>query len=113
MTFYDRMQQLLSEKNMTAADLSRVILITPPSINGWKNGSLPRADIACKVAKALNTTVEYLVTGEVEEVPKDIIDLAYEISSLPKVFRDSITGSVELFKSQLSEQGMEKISDAG
>lgn len=113
MTFYERMQQMLSAKSMTAADLSRIILISQPSINGWKNGSVPRADVACKVAKVLNTTVEYLVTGETEDIPKDIIDLAYEISALPKVFRDSIIGSVELFKSQLSGQVMEKTSDVG
>lgn len=113
MNFYDRMHEMLVARQMTDADLSRQIGISPPSIVGWKKGAFPRADLACKVAKILNTSVEYLVTGEVEDIPKDIIDLAYEISNLPKVFRDSIIGSVELFKSQLSGQVAERASDVG
>ena len=36
------------------------------SINNYLDGqtSIPSADIAVKITKALNTTVEYLVTGE-------------------------------------------------
>jgi len=35
------------------------------TLSTWKNKKLyPRADDACKIAEALNTTVEYLVTGK-------------------------------------------------
>ena len=64
MTFWERLESALSDNNCTMADLGRKIQLSPTVINSWKTrGSIPRADIACKTAEALNTTVEYLITG--------------------------------------------------
>ena len=64
MTFWDRVEQALSENKITEAELSRRIGFSQAGINGWKTkGSLPRADIALKTAKVLKTSVEYLITG--------------------------------------------------
>ena len=65
MTFWERVKTALSENNLTEADLSRELNLTQASITGWKfKGSIPRADIACKTAKLLNTSVEYLIDGK-------------------------------------------------
>lgn len=70
MTFWDRLETSLSKNNLTAADLSRQLDISPTVITSWKTrGSIPRADIACKTAKVLNTTVEYLVDGDSSILP--------------------------------------------
>ena len=62
--FWDRLEKALKINNITSAELSRIIGVNSSVINSWKiRGSIPRADIACKTAEALNTTVEYLVTG--------------------------------------------------
>lgn len=83
MTFYERMQSLLIPRGMTAADLSRIINISQPSINGWKNGSCPRADIACKVADTLNTSVEFLVNGiNKENVSPEEVSILQKLRSL-------------------------------
>jgi len=38
--------------------------ISQSTLSSWKTRKLfPRADVACSIAKALNTTVEYLVNG--------------------------------------------------
>lgn len=37
-------------------------------IKGMKNGNIPSADTALKIAKVLGTSVEYLVTGEEKEI---------------------------------------------
>ena len=64
MTFWERLESALDNNNYTMADLGRKIDLSPTVIFSWKNrGSIPRADIACKTAKALNTTVEYLING--------------------------------------------------
>lgn len=64
MTFWERLESALDKNNYTMADLGRKIDLSPTVIFSWKNrGSIPRADIACKTAKALNTTVEYLING--------------------------------------------------
>ena len=68
MTFWERLEIALKEKNLNIADLSREINISSPSVQGWKQkGSIPRADIACKVAEVLDTTVEYLINGDTSE----------------------------------------------
>lgn len=65
MTFWERVKSALSENDLTEADLSRELNLTQASITGWKvKGSIPRADIACKTAKLLNTSVEYLIDGK-------------------------------------------------
>ena len=64
MTFWARLEDALTDKNLTVADLSRKVGVAPSVINSWKTkGSIPRADIACKTAEALDTTVEYLING--------------------------------------------------
>ena len=67
MTFWERLESALSDNNCTMADLGRKIQLAPTVINSWKTrGSIPRADIACKTARALNTTVEYLIDGTID-----------------------------------------------
>lgn len=64
MTFWERFQIALNNKKLNVADLSRIIDIPQSSINSWKaKGSIPRADIAVKTALALDTNVEWLITG--------------------------------------------------
>jgi len=54
-------------KKLVIKDLSVVMKtgIRFSTLSTWKSKkTYPRADDACKIAKTLNTTVEYLVTGE-------------------------------------------------
>ena len=64
MTFWDRLEKSLDENNLTASELCRTIGVASSVVYSWKvRDSIPRADIAVKVAEQLNTTVEYLVSG--------------------------------------------------
>ena len=63
MTFWERIDKVLSEKKISVAELSRQVGLAQASIIGWKNGSIPRADIAVRLAKILDTSVEYLISG--------------------------------------------------
>lgn len=65
MTFWERLEKALEENQITASELSRTLGIASSVIYAWKmRDSIPRADIACKTAEVLNTSVEYLVTGK-------------------------------------------------
>lgn len=67
MTFWQRVEKALKENNITEAELSRRIGFTQAGITNWKTrGTIPRADIAIITAKALNTSVDYLVNGDVD-----------------------------------------------
>lgn len=64
-TFTDRLEALLKAKSMSKTELSELVGCRRQTISDWKkNGSFPTSDIAVKIAKILNTSVEYLITGE-------------------------------------------------
>ncbi len=49
-------------------------------------GSIPPADVAVKIAKALNVSVEYLVTGESEKANRESASNMFELFSSDKKF---------------------------
>ena len=108
--FWDRMGKLLENKNLTIKDFSNLIEVNPSVVDSWKNrGVMPRADVACKAAKVLNTSVEYLISGDRSVLASDYIVpvLNQELSAgkgslLPD--EDIIQGLVKL-PSYLKEYG--------
>lgn len=56
----------MKNKDITAKDLGLLTGIGYRTIESWTSTKkiMPRADSAVKIARALNTSVEYLVTGE-------------------------------------------------
>lgn len=64
-TFIDRVEEILERKSISKTELSEVLNIRRPTLSEWKkNGAFPAADIALKIAKYLNVSVEWLITGE-------------------------------------------------
>ena len=62
---YEKFEELLKSRNLTAADITRMTGISSTVFSEWKKGkSVPKADKLILIAKALGTTVEYLMTGE-------------------------------------------------
>lgn len=63
--FWARVMQRLPYHYNDEKDLAKAIGKPPGTLNGWKNkGRLPNAYYAYKIAEALKTTVEYLITGD-------------------------------------------------
>ncbi|MBR3672334.1 MAG: helix-turn-helix transcriptional regulator [Spirochaetia bacterium] len=64
MNFWERVENLIEQKGINKKTLAAEAGIDSSNISkGLKSGSSPSADTAVKIAKYLNTTVEYLVTG--------------------------------------------------
>jgi transcriptional regulator with XRE-family HTH domain len=65
MDFYDRVKQLAKEnKGLSIQEFVLSIGLNHDSYYSLRrDGNLPRADEALKIARALGTTVEYLCTG--------------------------------------------------
>lgn len=72
MDFFDRVKNLVKDNtNLTLRAFIESLAINYDSYNGLKRyGNLPRADEAVKIAKALNTSAEYLVTGKDDNIYK-------------------------------------------
>ena len=67
MDFTERFLLLLNRVKMTQKDLAEAIGCGQSTISGWKNGrSIPPADIAVKIARQFQTSVEYLIEGDGE-----------------------------------------------
>lgn len=72
MTIADRIQQRMKELNISQADLIRLTNAGRASVNGWIHGhNEPSAKKIGALAKALQTTTEWLLTGEQKN--KDLI----------------------------------------
>jgi transcriptional regulator with XRE-family HTH domain len=64
MLFWERVKSLISEENITQSSIARSMHVRPDTFSRWiQRGTMPNASQAVFLAKSLNTTVEYLVTG--------------------------------------------------
>lgn len=68
-TFAEKLKDLRLERGLTQPDLAKLIGVSNGSISFWENGlNTPRADIINKLAKALNTTPEFLLNTDTENI---------------------------------------------
>ncbi|MDC7124291.1 MAG: helix-turn-helix transcriptional regulator [Spirochaetales bacterium] len=68
MDLWERLKIEIKRNNTTQEWVAQQIGISRRTFEGWfNNKTMPKADQTIKIAKALNTTVEYLVTGEKQD----------------------------------------------
>lgn len=80
MDFYENVKQLVKTNNLTLRSFIESLGINYDSYNSCKKyNNLPRADEAVKIAQALGTTVEYLVTGEESNKAQQELDKLKQI----------------------------------
>ena len=109
---YERYCELRDLRGIKDAEVSKITGITKSTFTDWKNGkSKPNADKLIKIAKCLNTTVEYLMTGETKEFSievanedtklifarKELKECFLKILDLPKDKQDKIISLIDMF----------------
>lgn len=93
--FYERLERLIKDKGVQQKDLAENCGISSNGISTWKvTGTLPRADIAIKIAKYLDVSVEYLITGELSGIDKNDV-LAYTVSRLSAKKRNVVQAVID------------------
>lgn len=82
--FFERLDTLLKANKTTQTALADSLGIRRANFADWKkNGNLPSADVAVKIAQSLGTTVEYLVTGETSNpAEKELAELKEKLKDL-------------------------------
>lgn len=71
----ERIKQLRIDNNLTQSELAEKVGLTYVQIGRYEKGkSNPSADILQKLATALNTSTDYLMNGESEQVEAQLID---------------------------------------
>jgi transcriptional regulator with XRE-family HTH domain len=71
--FLQRVDDALHRQKRKRPWLADQVGVSISTVNTWfKQNRIPRVDVAVQIAKALSATVEYLVTGEGEQVQEQI-----------------------------------------
>ena len=91
-SFWELVNQLIKTNKATQEDLAKSLNIPFGTYRGWNAYKrLPDASSAYHIAKALGTTVEYLVTGEdIGGIPQEIISIAQKIAGLDREDKEEI-----------------------
>ncbi|MBR4789524.1 MAG: helix-turn-helix transcriptional regulator [Treponema sp.] len=87
MGFRENLKDELTYQDITVKELASRTGISKHTIDHYltKNGSQPQAELAVKIAQALNVTVEALVLGKDYDFPKiqrDLPDLNKQLEAL-------------------------------
>lgn len=92
---YKEFADLCTKKNVTPYRVAKECHFSNVTLSDWKNkGSTPRADKLVAIARYLDTTVEYLVTGNSSE-PLPPVMLSEEEESLLAAYRSLNTAGKE------------------
>ena len=71
---YSIFERLLHEKGATVYQVSKATHIAASTFTDWKNGrSVPKADKLKKIADYFGISVDYLISGEIEEVTPTVL----------------------------------------
>lgn len=85
MLFWTNVNNLIKSQKTTQEALCKETNLSLNTLRGWVSKNvLPRADEAVRIAKSLNTTVEYLVTGEVSDTARELAELKAKVLEFAK-----------------------------
>lgn len=83
--FWERLNSLIKKSNTTQNALSIQCGLNPRRLQNLSAGlRLPDCFEAVKIAKALNTSVEFLVTGELNETERKLSDVKDKLVNIAK-----------------------------
>jgi len=93
MGFRDNLKQELSLSGMLVKELAAESGIQKRALDTYllsENASMPPADTAVKIARALGVSVEYLVTGEEKALPTDVRNMIRNLLRLGEKDRKAV-----------------------
>ncbi len=114
MEFYDRLQKLCRDKNTSITALLEKHKLSSSKGTMWKNGTLPKIDVALIISEELNVSLDYLFTGKESlpsELSKDEQELLTYFKDLPHDQQQQLIGMAILLREQVKEQDNEDIDE--
>ena len=93
LTFSDRLQDEIDYKGITRKELSYIADVKPRALAMYlgTQKSMPPADVAVRIAKALNVSVEFLVTGKDSKSLSAYASVLNDFERLSQNNKDSIS----------------------
>lgn len=96
MMFYERYAKLCRQRGLTPSFVALENGISKTSVTRWKNGAVPKSDLAAKLAAYLGVSVDYLVSETVfdlSDAPPVMIPIVGEIAAgYPIIAEQNIEG---------------------
>ncbi|MDO5773781.1 MAG: helix-turn-helix transcriptional regulator [Spirochaetales bacterium] len=101
-TFSERLREEIDYLGLTRKELAYKANVKIRALDMYigSQGSMPPADVAVRLAKALNVTVEYLVTGEKtksDNVHSENSQIEKDLSRISETTRHFLEKAVHLF----------------
>lgn len=98
-TFNERFERLVKSAHLQKKDIAEKAGVSANGISTWKiTGTIPRADIAIRIAQILNVSVEYLIIGELPTIDNKN-SLAYKVAALSEDNQKIIAAVVSALES--------------
>lgn len=94
----DRLNHLLQTQNISKSKLCDELNLSNNTFYKWSIGQVPSATTLLKVAQYLNTTIEYLLTGQEEENTVEQKMLLQDFATLKPEYQSIILKNIEMFK---------------
>ena len=112
-----RIRKLLERENLSQRELANAIGSSESTISRYiQNKRVPYGDTLTRLAKALNTTSDYLLTGKEETETtlndRDKKDIEKDLKKIMDDFRDGESGPVYFDGVELDEDDMDKLEIA-
>ncbi len=109
MDFYEIVKELCDKRGITLSRMASDINISNGTINAWKNGSQPKADIVRKVASYFGVSADYLLTGS--DAPKVVVtyDPDAEIFACIEMLKDERIRKLLLKLKRASAEDLSKV----
>ncbi|GHU93071.1 transcriptional regulator [Spirochaetia bacterium] len=106
MGFRENLRQELSYNDMVVKELAESSGVHKRALDTYlcKNASMPPADAAVSIARALGVTVEYLVSGEEPALPRDIREISRSLLKLGEKDRRIVSALVKTMVEQREEK---------
>ena len=99
-TFAERLREEIEYVGISQRELAERAAIKKRALDMYLGSreSMPPADVAVRIAKVLNVTVEYLVTGKKDQsavCPKPVQPvIEQDLRMLPKTIADSVSSMI-------------------
>lgn len=112
MGFKENLKEAMYCKNVTTSELAAITKINSGTLSSYlkTKGSMPPADKALKIARALDVSIDFLVEGfdvkaekdkqKKVQIPIEVYKLACDLSSLSKEELDAIKCVMKVFRKE-------------
>jgi transcriptional regulator with XRE-family HTH domain len=118
MDFWDRVQAEIGRGKTTYAYIAKQIDKTESTVSGWHRGEkkiIPPANLAVKIAQILDTTVEYLITGNppVPGISPEALRIAQNFDNLSPAGQKAAQSMMEGLLRDYPQQTIQEENPAG